>query len=92
MKKRYVKIAACTMAATLTFTGMGFDVNATGNIGSVLPSSGIDFSLQGEENSTSLSSLQPQAELFSFSPEKKLGYFPAVKVLRPSSGPLHSWC
>lgn len=42
--------------------------------------------------STSLSSLQPQAELFSFSPEKKLGYFPAVKVLRPSSGPLHSWC
>ena len=62
MKNKYVKIAACTMAATLTFTGMGFDVNATGNIGSVLPSSGIDFSLQDEDKSTSLSSLQEEAD------------------------------
>ena len=62
MKLKYVKIAACAMAATLTFAGMGFDVNATGNIGSVLPSSGIDFSLQGEDKSTSLSSLQEEAD------------------------------
>ena len=62
MKKKYVKIAACTMAATLTFTGMSFDVSATGNVGSVLPSSGIDFSLQGEDKSTSLSSLQEESD------------------------------
>ena len=62
MKKKYVKIAACTMAATLTFTGMGLEVSATGNVGSVLPSSGIDFSLQGEDKSTSLSSLQEESD------------------------------
>ena len=62
MKLKYVKITACAMAATLTFAGMGFDVNATGNIGSVLPSTGIDFSLQGEDKSTSLSSLQEEAD------------------------------
>ena len=62
MKKKYVKMAACTMAAALTFTGMGLDVNATGNIGSVLPSSGIDFSLQNEDKSTSLSSLQEESQ------------------------------
>ena len=61
MKKTYVKIAACTMAATLTFTGLGFDVNATGGSDSVLPSSGIDFSLMGESKSTSLSSMQEES-------------------------------
>ena len=62
MKQKYVKIAACTMAAALTFTGLELDVYATGNIGSVLPSSGIDFSLQGEDKSTSLSSLQEESD------------------------------
>ena len=62
MKKKYVKIAACTMAATLTFTGMGLEVSATGNVGSVLPSTGIDYSLQGEDKSTSLSSLQEESD------------------------------
>lgn len=62
MKNRYVKITACTMAAALTFVGMGLDANATGSIGSVLPSSGIDFSLQDENKSTSLSSLQEDAD------------------------------
>ena len=61
MKKKYVKIVACTMAATLTFTGLGFDVNATGNSDSVLPSSGIDFSIMGEDKSTSLSSMQEES-------------------------------
>lgn len=62
MRKQYVKIAACTMAAALTFTGMGLDASATGNVGSVLPSSGIDYSMQGEDKSTSLSSLQEEAD------------------------------
>ena len=50
------------MAAVLSFSGMGLDVKASGNLGSVLPSSGIDFSLQKEEESTSLSSLQEESE------------------------------
>ena len=62
MRKKHVKIAACTMAAVLSFSGMGLDVNATGSVGSVLPSSGIDFSLQNEDKTTSLSSLQEEAD------------------------------
>ena len=62
MKKNNVKMAACAMAAIFAFTGTGFDVNASGNIGSVLPSSGIDFSLQNEDKSTSLSALQEESE------------------------------
>lgn len=50
------------MAVIFTFTGTGLEVNASGNIGSVLPSSGIDFSLQNEDKSTSLSALQEEAE------------------------------
>lgn len=38
------------------------DVNATGSVGSVLPSAGIDFSLQDQEKSTTLSSLQEESE------------------------------
>lgn len=60
--KKNVRIAACAMTAVLTFTGMGIDANATGNIGSVLPSAGIDFSLQDTEKSTALSSLQDESE------------------------------
>lgn len=62
MRKQYVKTAACMIAATLAFTGMGLDASATGNVGSVLPSSGIDFSMQGEDKSTSLSSLQEESD------------------------------
>ena len=61
MKKKYVKVAACTMAATIAFTGLGFDVNANGTSDSVLPSSGIDFFIMGEDNSTSLSSMQEES-------------------------------
>ena len=61
MKKKNVKMTACTMAAVLSFSVMGLDVHATG-VNSVLPSSGIDFSMQGEEESTSLSSLQEESE------------------------------
>ena len=50
------------MGVIFSFTGTGLEVNASGNIGSVLPSSGIDFSLQNEDKSTSLSALQEEAE------------------------------
>lgn len=57
-----VKIAACAMAAAITFTGMNLDAEASGNIGSVLPSAGIDFSLQDSKKSTSLSNLKEEAD------------------------------
>ena len=60
--KKNVKIAACAMTAVLAFSGMGLDASATGSVGSVLPSAGIDFSLQDEEKSTALSSLQEESE------------------------------
>ena len=50
------------MAAALSFTSMGLDVCAENNVASVLPSSGIDYSLQSEDKSTSLSSLQEDAD------------------------------
>ena len=50
------------MTAVITFAGVGMDVNATGSVGSVLPSAGIDFSLQDQEKSTTLSSLQEESE------------------------------
>ena len=73
MKKQYVKIAACTMAAVLTFTGMGLDASAVGNVGSVLPSSGIDFTMQDEDKSTSLSSLQEESDKEAASSEETSG-------------------
>ncbi len=60
--KTNVKIAACAMTAVMAFTGMGIDADAIGSVGSVLPSAGIDFSLQDQEKTTALSSLKEEAE------------------------------
>ena len=60
--KKNVKIAACAMTAVLALGGLGMDVNASDSVSKVLPSAGIDFSLQDQEKSTALSSLQEEAE------------------------------
>ena len=57
-----VKIVACAMAAAVSFAGLGMDVHATGNIGSVLPSAGIDYSMQDSKKSTSLSELKEESD------------------------------
>lgn len=62
MKKNNLKWTACALAAIMGFTGTGIEANATGNVGSVLPSAGIEFSLQDEEKSTSLSSLKEESD------------------------------
>lgn len=62
MKTKNIRIATCAITAVLTFAGMGIDANAAGNVSSVLPSAGIDFSLQDQEKSTALSSLQEESE------------------------------
>ena len=61
MRKRNVKMVACMMAATISFTGMGLNVQASGNVASVLPSAGIDYSLQNSKKSA-LSELKEDAD------------------------------
>ena len=58
MNKNKLKWTACALAAVVGFTGMGIEAEATGNVGSVLPSAGIEFSLQDEDKSTALSTLR----------------------------------
>ena len=62
MKKNNLKWTACALAAIMGFTGTGVEAQATGNVGSVLPSAGIEFSLQDEDKSTSLSSLKEESD------------------------------
>jgi len=62
MKKNNLKLAACALAALIGFTGTGIEAEATGNVASVLPSAGIEFFLQDEEKSTSLSSIKEEAD------------------------------
>ena len=62
MKMKNVRIAACAITAVLAFSGMGMDAWAVGSVSSVLPSAGIDFSMQDQEETTALSSLQEESE------------------------------
>ena len=62
MKMKNVRIAACAITAVLAFSGMGMDAWAVGSVSSVLPSAGIDFSMQDQEKTTVLSSLQEESE------------------------------
>ncbi len=50
-----VKLAAGTLVALITFSGLHIDTNAAGRVTSVLPSGGVNLSLAGD---TSLESLQ----------------------------------
>jgi cell wall-associated NlpC family hydrolase len=59
MKRKNVRVAACAIAAAITFSGMELPVYASGNISSVLPSAGIDYSLTGGK-STSLSDMKEE--------------------------------
>ena len=62
MNKNRLKWTACALAAIVGFTGTGIEAEATGNVGSVLPSAGIEFSLQDEEKSTALSALKEESD------------------------------
>ncbi|MDE5933224.1 MAG: C40 family peptidase [Lachnospiraceae bacterium] len=61
MRRESVRIAACTMAAVITFSGMKISVYAAGDLNSVLPSAGIDYSLSSE-STTSLSDMKEEVE------------------------------
>lgn len=62
MRKNNLKWTACALAAIIGFTGTGLEAQATGNVGSVLSSAGIEFSLQDGEKSTSLSNLKEESD------------------------------
>ncbi len=62
MKKNNLKVTACALAAVIGFTSAGIEAEATGNVASVLPSAGIEFFLQEEEKSNSLSSVKEEAD------------------------------
>ncbi|MCH5254886.1 MAG: SH3 domain-containing protein [Lachnospiraceae bacterium] len=62
MKRKNVRIAACTMAAVITFFGTDMAAYASGGLNSVLPSAGIDYSLTPSEQSTSLSDMKEEEE------------------------------
>ena len=62
MKMKSVRIAACAMAATVTFAGMNLSVSAAGDVNSVLPSAGIDYSMAPAEKSTSLADMKEEVE------------------------------
>lgn len=57
--KKEIKVAACLMAAALSFGSIGIDVQASGNLDSVLPSAGIGYTMQNSK--TSLSELQEES-------------------------------
>ncbi|MCM1039806.1 MAG: NlpC/P60 family protein [Roseburia sp.] len=62
MKIKSVRIAACAVAAAVTFAGMNLPVSAAGDVNSVLPSAGIDYSMAPAEKSTSLSDMKEEVE------------------------------
>ena len=71
MKKNNMKIAACAMAAIIAFGGTGLEANASGNVASVLPSAGIDFSIQDSDKTTALSALKEESDKEIAEKEKK---------------------
>lgn len=62
MKRESLRIAACAMAAVMTFSGTGLSAYASESLSSVLPSAGIDYSLAPAEKSTSLSDIKEDVE------------------------------
>ncbi len=71
MKKNNMRIAACAMAAVIAFGGTGFEASASGNVASVLPSAGIDFSIQDADKTTALSTLKEESDKDAAKKEKK---------------------
>lgn len=62
MKRKIVKIAACTMAAVIAFSGIRLTADASGDLNSVLPSAGINYYLSPSDKSTSLSDIKEDVE------------------------------
>lgn len=55
-----MKMAICAVTAILTFSGMNIEANAATDLASVLPSAGVDYTLQA--NATSLKNIKEEAD------------------------------
>lgn len=62
MRRESLRIAACALAAVMTFSGTGLTAFASESLSSVLPSAGIDYSLAPSDKSTSLSDIKEDVE------------------------------
>lgn len=60
IKNKAARTFAAATAAILLFTATGMDVSASGNISSVLPSAGVNYSLSSD--GTALSSMKKDAD------------------------------
>lgn len=60
MRQKNVKMAICAVTAILTFSGMNIEANAATDLSSVLPSAGVDYTLQA--NATSLKNIKDEAD------------------------------
>ena len=58
MRQKNVKMAICAVTAILTFSGMNIEANAATDLASVLPSAGVDYTLQA--NATSLKNIKEE--------------------------------
>ena len=59
MKQQKLRVAACGIAAVLTFAGMDMTANAAGGVSNVLPSAGVTLTLA--DNTTTLQTIKDNA-------------------------------
>ena len=69
MRQKNVKMAICAVTAILTFSGMNIEANAATDLASVLPSAGVDYTLQA--NATSLKNIKDEADTEKTETEEK---------------------
>ncbi len=69
MRQKNVKMAICAVTAILTFSGMNIEANAATDLASVLPSAGVDYTLQA--NATSLKNIKEEADTEKTETEEK---------------------
>lgn len=69
MKQKNVKMAICAVTAVLAFSGMNIEANAATDLSSVLPSAGVDYTLQA--NATSLKNIKEEADTEKAGAEEK---------------------
>ncbi len=60
MKQKNVKMIMCTVTAVLAFSSMNLRADAATDLASVLPSAGVDYTLQA--NATSLKNIKDEAD------------------------------
>lgn len=60
MRQKNMKIVMCAMTAVITFSSINIKVNAATDLSSVLPSAGVDYTLQA--NATSLKDIKDEAD------------------------------